>query len=75
MTSALTASDLDTIRRCTLFYGLAPGMVERLIAPATVMSLDKGATLFRQGDPASAVFIVIDGWVKLYRITLLAKKP
>ena len=44
-------------------------MVERLIAPATVMSLDKGATLFRQGDPACAVFIVIDGWVKLYRIT------
>ena len=25
--------------------------------------------LFRQGDPATAFFIVIDGWVKLYRIT------
>ena len=69
MAATLTASDLDTIRRCTLFHGLAPRMVERLIAPATVMSLDKGATLFRQGDPACAVFIVIDGWVKLYRIT------
>jgi CRP-like cAMP-binding protein len=26
--------------------------------------------LFRQGDPATAFFIMIDGWVKLYRITL-----
>jgi CRP-like cAMP-binding protein len=25
--------------------------------------------LFRQGDPATAFFIVIDGWIKLYRST------
>jgi CRP-like cAMP-binding protein len=25
--------------------------------------------LFRQGDPGSAFFIMVDGWVKLYRIT------
>jgi len=45
-------------------------MVERLIAPAMVMSPREGETLFRQGDPANAFFIVIDGWVKLYRITM-----
>jgi CRP-like cAMP-binding protein len=25
--------------------------------------------IFRQGDPATAFFITISGWVKLYRIT------
>lgn len=45
-------------------------MVERLIAPAGVMSLCAGEPLFRQGDPANAFFIVVAGWVKLYRITL-----
>ncbi len=69
MTATLTANDFNTVRRCTLFDGLDPQMVDRLIAPATVTSLDKGETLFRQGDPASAVFIVVEGWVKLYRIT------
>jgi CRP-like cAMP-binding protein len=24
---------------------------------------------FRQGDPATAFFILINGWIKLYRIT------
>lgn len=69
MAAPLTTNDANTVRRCTLFRGLQPPMVDRLIAPATVMSLDKGETLFRQGDPAIAVFIVVDGWVKLYRIT------
>ena len=26
--------------------------------------------LFHQGDPATAFFILIDGWVKVYRITI-----
>ena len=30
---------------------------------------DKNTTLFRQGEPASAFFVVLSGWVKLYRIT------
>jgi CRP/FNR family transcriptional regulator, dissimilatory nitrate respiration regulator len=30
---------------------------------------EKGTTLFRQGDPASAFFVVVSGWVKLYRVT------
>lgn len=44
-------------------------MVERLVAPATVAILKEGEILFRQGDPALAFFIMIEGWVKLYRVT------
>jgi len=40
------------------------------VAPATAVMLKAHESLFRQGDPATAFFIVIDGWVKLYRVTL-----
>lgn len=70
MTAMPSANDLDIVRRINIFNGLNPLMVERLIAPAAVMVLREGETLFRQGDPANAFFIVIEGWVKLYRIAL-----
>ena len=40
-----------------------------LIAPATAVMLAPHQVLFRHGDPATAFFIVISGWIKLYRIT------
>jgi CRP-like cAMP-binding protein len=70
MTATPTADDLNIVRRINILHGLNPLMVERLIAPTTVMILREGETVFRQGDPANAFFIVIEGWVKLYRITM-----
>ncbi len=62
--------DLRVASRIPIFSGLKPQTVERLIAPASVMSLKHGDCLFRQGDVSSAFFIIVDGWVKLYRLTL-----
>jgi CRP-like cAMP-binding protein len=45
-------------------------MIDHLIAPAVTVTHRERETVFRQGDPATAFFIVIDGWVKLYRITV-----
>ena len=70
MASKLTAGDLQIITRIAVFRGLKPETVEHIVAPATCVTLAPHATLFRQGDPATAFFIMIDGWVKLYRITL-----
>lgn len=69
MSTAPTQSDLDIVRRIAVFRGLKPLMVERLIAPASVSTLREGEILFRQGDPALAFFIMIEGWTKLYRVT------
>ena len=69
MSSKLTAGDVQIITRVPMFRGLKPGTVEHIVAPATVVMLRPREWLFRQGDPATAFFIVIDGWVKLYRIT------
>ena len=38
-------------------------------AHSSVTTRERGATLFLQGEPASSIFIVLDGWVKLFRIS------
>jgi CRP-like cAMP-binding protein len=70
MASRPTAGDLQIISRVAVFRGLKPETVEHIITPASVANLAAHQSLFRQGDPATAFFIVMDGWVKLYRITL-----
>src|SRR5512144_2866336 len=66
---APTLDDLKAASQTTVLCGLNPRTVQTLLAPATVVELEPGDALFRQGEPAAAFFIVIDGWVKLYRIT------
>lgn len=70
MRSKLTPGDLQIITRIAVFRGLKPETVEHIVAPATAIMLRPHESLFRQGDPATAFFIVIDGWVKLFRITV-----
>ena len=70
MQSTPTADDLDVVRRIDLFRGLNPLMVERLIASATARVLREHEVVFRQDDPATAFFIITNGWVKLYRMTI-----
>lgn len=69
MGSKLAPSDLQIITRIAVFRGLKPETVEHIIAPATAVMLKAQQCIFRQGDPATAFFIAISGWVKLYRIT------
>ena len=45
-------------------------MIQQMIAPATTLSLREHDIVCRQDDPANAFFIVVEGWVKLYRITI-----
>jgi CRP-like cAMP-binding protein len=65
-----TPDDLRIVSHIAIFRGLKSETIERLIAPAGIVTLEHGETLFRQGDPARAFFILVEGWIKLYRITL-----
>ncbi len=61
--------DADRIARKSLLLGAVPKPAQDLIlASAHERCLDRGATIFLQGDPAAAVYMVVDGWVKLYRV-------
>lgn len=69
MASKLTVGDLQVIARIAVFRGLKPETVEHIVAPATAAMLRPHELIARQEAPATAFFIVIDGWVKLYRNT------
>jgi CRP-like cAMP-binding protein len=61
--------DLDILRANALFAGLDGEEVEDLLREAVVRHYRRGATLFVQGEAASTFFIVLDGWVRLSRVT------
>ena len=59
----------EKIARGSLFLSSLPDKsVEMILAQTTARRFDQGDTIFLQGDPAETIFIVIEGWVKLYRI-------
>ena len=72
--AALEPEDYGIVSRIAVFGGLQPEARARLISSASVMTLKDGGSLFRQGDPATAFFIVVEGWIKLYRITIAGEE-
>ena len=61
--------DSDIIASTPLFRGLSPQMSRTLVGKSVPRAYEKGTMLFHQGEPASAFFIILDGWVKIYRTT------
>ena len=58
----------DVARRSILLSTAPPPVVDALLASARLREFDRGATIFLQGERANAIYIVAEGWVKLYRI-------
>ena len=61
--------DLEMASRIPVFSGLKSQGLEVLLEKASIVNLRAGHVLFRQGEPAQAFFIVMEGWIKLYRVT------
>ena len=62
-----TDDDWTAVRSCDLFQGVAEPLVRELASSHPPTTLKKGQLLFHQGDPASAFYVVLEGWMKLYR--------
>ncbi|MCW5702973.1 MAG: Crp/Fnr family transcriptional regulator [Bradyrhizobium sp.] len=62
-------ADLAIASKIPVFAGLKPEALSILLAPARLVNLRPGSMLFRQGEPATAFFIIVEGWIKLYRVT------
>lgn len=65
----VTNADQEIAKQSILFASLPGDLADTLLERATIQSYDHGATIFLQGEPAASVHIVLDGWVKLFRIT------
>lgn len=66
---ALLPGDIDIVRSVSAFRGLPAKSFDRLMEPASALVFAPHQCIFRQGDSASALFVVVHGWVKLYRVT------
>jgi CRP-like cAMP-binding protein len=69
MTETVMKPEHMALARRSLLLATAPeSVVQAVLASARTRTFDRGATIFLQGERASAIYIVAEGWVKLYRI-------
>jgi CRP-like cAMP-binding protein len=64
----LSPRDAAIVRNLPLLQQVPEPVLANLLATATIRSVERGTDLFMQGDPADRFFVVLEGWVKLYRI-------
>lgn len=57
------------LRGLTFFSGLPEGDLNAFHDVSAIKDYDKGKHLFRQGDKADRLFVILQGWAKLYRGT------
>lgn len=61
--------DWQIVRSTPLFGTMPREVAQSLIGNQPVRAYEKGTVLFQQGLPAESFYVVLDGWVKLFRIT------
>ncbi len=59
--------DFNSIHSTKLFDGLPDELMERIIGNRSVQTLNKGHLIFQQGDEATHFYVILSGWVKLFR--------
>lgn len=59
--------DLQLLRQMSLFKGLDSDAFGRLLADASVQHVKRNEVIFVEGEPATRLFLVLSGWVKLWR--------
>ena len=61
--------DWQIVRATPLFGAMPQDVAQSVIGNNAARTLEKGNLLFQQGEPADAFFVILDGWVKLFRVT------
>jgi CRP-like cAMP-binding protein len=65
----MTPLDWNIVRATPLFGAMPPEVVQSLVGHSSPRLCEKGVVLFQQGDRAKDFFLMLEGWVKLYRLT------
>lgn len=68
MTTALAENELALVRNTALLGGLSNNLLSSVLRAANVQQARAGELLFMQDDRVDACFVLLDGWVKLYRL-------
>jgi len=63
----MSPQDLDLVRANTTFAGIDDAQLARLMRIMSTHRFGRNQVLFCQGDPARHFFIVLEGWVRIFR--------
>jgi CRP-like cAMP-binding protein len=66
---AMTPEDWLIVNRAPFFRSVGKALTHSLLRQHVVRSYECGELVFQQGDPAVCFFLVLEGWIKLYRET------
>ena len=69
MNLKLDAREVSLVRSAPMFGSLHEETFRDLIDQAQVRDVNRSEVLFIQGDPVKCCFMVLEGWVKLYRLS------
>jgi CRP-like cAMP-binding protein len=61
------AHDLELLREALFLSGLSDSAFQEFAAETPVVTLAAGQVVFHQGDPATAFYFVLDGWIAVFR--------
>ncbi len=59
----------ETIQKTPLFHGMETELINELTKHCHQKKYSKGQHLFEAGDQAEAFFVILSGWVKLFRVS------
>lgn len=64
----MDSKTIEIAKRSLFLTSLPQASADAILSHTIELGFSQGETIFLQGDPAKTIFIVIQGWVKLYRI-------
>lgn len=60
--------DYKLVCSARMFSGLPDNLMSKIVGNRSVRNYHKGQMIFQQGEDASHFYVVLSGWVKLYRL-------
>jgi CRP/FNR family transcriptional regulator, dissimilatory nitrate respiration regulator len=63
----MSPEDWAIVERAPIFSAMGEALTRSLLRDRGPRCYDRGEQVFQQGEPADAFFVVLDGWIKLYR--------
>ena len=67
--SLMEPEDWRIVRSTPLFGSMSKDVTARLVGSSGPKFCEKGTLLFQQGDRANAFYVILEGWVKIARLT------
>lgn len=67
--TTFSEKELQIIKRTPLLMNLPDGILKHLLDKSRVVDYPQNKLLFLRGDPADRIYLLLDGWVKIFRDT------